>query len=62
MNLWENRISEPRGRLARLLKDTSGNGKEMIKPCAWEPPTVAYQHSKKILYEKYGNPYHVIVE
>ena len=34
----------------------------MIKPCALEPPIVAYQHSKKILLEKHGNPYHVIVE
>ena len=55
----ENRIGEQRGRLARLLKYTSGNAKEMIKSCVWEPPT--YQHAKKILLEKYGNPYHVIV-
>ena len=54
----ENKIGEPRARLARLPKYTTGNAKEMIKPCVWEPPT--YQHAKKILLEKYGNPYHVI--
>ena len=58
----EKRIDDPRGRLARLLKYTSGNAKEMIKHCVQEPPTMGYQHAKKILVEKYGNPYHVMVE
>ena len=58
----EKRIDDPRGRLARLLKYTSGNAKEMIKHCIQEPPTMGYQHAKKILVEKYGNRYHVMVE
>ena len=32
----------------------------MIKHCV--PPTMGYQRAKKILVEKYGNPYHVLVE
>ena len=56
------RIYDPQGeRLARLLKYTIGNVKEMIKHCVQEP-TMGYQHAKKILVEKYGNPYHVMVE
>ena len=35
------------------------NVKEMIKHFVQEPPTMGYQHAKKILVEKYGNPYHV---
>ena len=58
----EQRIDDPRGRLARLLKYTSGNAKEMIKHCVQEPPTMGYQHAKKILVGKYGKPYHVMVE
>ena len=58
----EKRIDDPRGRLARLLKYTSGNAKEMIKHCIQEPPIMGYQHAKKILVEKYGNQYHVMVE
>ena len=58
----EKRIDEPRGRLTRLLKYTSGNAKEIIKHCAQEPPTMGYQHTKKILVEKYGNSYHVMAE
>ena len=34
----------------------------MIKHCVQEPPTLGYQHAKKILVEKYGNPYHVFVK
>ena len=58
----EKRIDDPRGRLARLLKYTSGNAKEMIKHCIQEPPTMGYQYAQKILVEKYGNLYHVMVE
>ena len=45
-------IDDPRGKLARLLKYTSGNAKEMIRHCVQEPPTMGYQHAKKILVEK----------
>ena len=58
----EKRIDDPRGRLARLLKYTNVNAREMIKHCVQEPPTMVYQHAKKILVEKYGNSYHVMVE
>ena len=58
----EKRIDDPRGRLARPLKYASGNSKEMIKHCVQEPPVMGYQHAKKILVEKYGNLYHVMVE
>ena len=52
----EKRIDDPRGRLARLLKYTSVNGKEMIKHCVQGPQTMSYQHTKKILVGKHGNP------
>ena len=58
----EKRIDDPTGRLARLFKYRSGNAKETIKHCVQEPPTMGYQHVKKILVEKYGNPFHVMVE
>ena len=58
----EKRIDDPRGRLARLLKCRNGNAKEMIKHCLQEPPTVVYQHVKRILVEKYRNRYHVMIE
>ena len=57
----EKRIDDSRGRLARLVKYTSANAKEMIKHCAQEPPGMGYQYPKMILVEKYGNPYHTFM-
>ena len=57
----KNRIGESRERLVRLLKYTSGDAKEIIKLCVWKPPTIRYQNTKKILLQKHGNLYHVIV-
>ena len=34
----------------------------MIKHCVQEPSIMGYQHAKKIPVEKFGNPYHVVVE
>ena len=34
----------------------------MTKHCVQELPTMGYQHPKKMLEEKYRNPYHVMVE
>ena len=42
----EKRIDDPRGRLTRQLKYTSGDGKKMIKHCVQEQPAMGYQHTK----------------
>ena len=34
----------------------------MTKRFVEEPPTIGYQNAKRILEEKYGNSYHVMVE
>ena len=43
----EKRINDPRGRLMIVLKYTSVDGKEMIKHCVHELPTMSYQHIVK---------------
>ena len=48
----EKRIDNPRERLARLLKYTGGNAKEMIKDSVQEPPAMGYPHANKIPVEK----------
>ena len=40
----EKRINDPRGRLIIVLKHTSIDGKEMIKHCVHELPTMNYHH------------------
>ena len=58
--LVEKRIEDPRGRLTRLIKYTMGNPKEMIKHCVQQPAAVGYDNAKKLLQEKYGNPYSIM--
>ena len=55
--LGEKRIKDPRGRLNLLIKYTEGNPKEMIKHCVQQCAAVGYDNAKKLLQQKYGNPY-----
>ena len=58
--LAEKRIEDPRGRLTRLIKYTKGDPKEMIKHCVQQPAAVGYDNAKKLLQQKYGNPYSIM--
>ena len=58
--LVEKRIEDPRGRLTCLIKYTKGDLKEMIKHCVQQPAAVGYDNAKKLLEQKYGNPYSIM--
>ena len=58
--LVEKRIDDPRGRLTRLIRYTKGDPKDMIQHCVQQPPSVGYKNAKKILDQKYGNPYNIM--
>ena len=58
--LIKKRIEDPRGRLTRLIKYTKGNPKEMIKHYVQQPAAVGYDNAKKLLQQKYGNPYSIM--
>ena len=58
----EKEIDDTRGKLTRLLKYTRGHAKEIINYCVQDSSTMIYQHTKKMLVEIYGNPYHSMVE
>ena len=55
--LVEKRSEDPRGRLTRLIKYTKGDLKEIIKHCVQQPAADGYDNAKKLLQQKYGNPY-----
>ena len=50
----EKKIDDPRGRLAKLIKYTDGQPKEMIKHCIQQPAAVGYKNVGSLLEEKYG--------
>ena len=45
----ENKIDDPRGRLAGLVKNTDGEPKEMIKHCIQQPVSVGYKNARSLL-------------
>ena len=56
----EKKIDDPQGRLARLIKYTDGQPKEMIKHCIQQPAAVGYKNTRSLLEEKYGNPHQIL--
>ena len=56
----EKKIEDPRGRLIRLIKYTTGEGKDLIKNCIQLPANDSYEAAKNKLYYLYVDPHRVI--
>ena len=56
----EKKIGNPRGRLARLVRYTDSEPKEMIKHYIQQPVSVDYKNARSLLEEKYGNPHYIV--
>ena len=53
-------ISDPRGRLTRLIKYTKGDAKDLIQHCIQLPSPVGYEKAMAMLARRYGDPYTVM--
>ena len=58
----ETKIEEPRGRLTRLIKFTTGEARELIKHCIHLPRSRSYQHARALLERTYCNSHKIISE
>ena len=56
----QTKIEEPRGRLTRLIKFTTGEARELIKHCIQLPCNRGYQHARALLERTYGNPHKIL--
>ena len=56
----EKKIDDPRGRLARLIRYTDGEPKEMIKQCIQQAASVGYKNARSLLEKKYGNSHYKV--
>ena len=56
----EKKISDPHGRLVRLLKFTEGEAKESIKHCIQKPSKRGYARAKILLEQHYRNPLRIL--
>ena len=57
----ESKIDDPRGRLTRLIKCTTGDAKELIKHCIQLPSNEGFKNVKYLLEKVYGNPHKIFV-
>ena len=58
----EEKISDSKGRLQRLIQFTDDPAKELAKSCIYLPEERCYVQTKKLLTEKFGNPFVVNAE
>ena len=57
----ESKIDDPRGRLTRLIKYTTGDAKEFIKHCIQLPSNEGFKNAKYLLEKVYGNLHKILV-
>ena len=56
----EKRIEDPRGRLTRLIKYTTGEAKDLIKHCIQQALSEGYKNAHELLRIRYGDPLKVL--
>ena len=56
----EKKIEDPRGRLTRLIKYTTGEVKDLIKNYIQLPAKDGHEAAKNQLYQLYGDPHRII--
>ena len=60
LNFHHFKVDDPRGRLIRLLKYTSGKAKELINHCIQLPSNEGFKYAKYLLGNLYGNPHKIL--
>ena len=58
----ETRISDPRGRLIRLLKYLNEEAKELVQACVYLPAEEGYKKARQLLEKNYGDQYRILSE
>ena len=58
----EEKITEERGRLVRLIKYTEGDANQLVKRCIYLPQSDFHKITMLLLKEKYGNPFKIAAE
>ena len=56
----EKRIEDPRGRLTRLIKYTTGEAKDLIKHCIKQRSAEGYENAMEISENRYEDPLKIL--
>ena len=57
MEVVENRIDDPCGKIIGFIKYSKGEAKELVMNCIHQPPREGYQIAKILLEKRYGDPH-----
>lgn len=52
----EKRIEDPKGRLTRLIKNSTGEAKDLTKLCIEQPLSEGYKNTLELLSIRCGDP------
>ena len=58
----EEKITEERETLVRLIQYTEGDANQLVKPCIYLPQSDFHKITMLLLKEKYGNPFKIAAE
>ena len=56
----EKKIENPRERLTRLIKYTTGEAKDLIKHCMQQPSAEGYENAMELLESRCGDPLKIL--
>ena len=56
----EKKIDDPKGRLTRLIKFSSGEAKKLIQHCIQLPDLTGYKQAISLMERHYGNPHTIV--
>ena len=56
----ESKVSDPRGRLVRLIQYLQDEAKELVESCSYLPAAEGYERAKDLLKRQYGDQYRIL--
>ena len=56
----ESKVSDPRGRLVRLIQYLQDEAKELVESCSYLPAAEGYERAKDLLKRQYGDQYPIL--
>ena len=54
------KVDDPRGRFKYLIKNASGEVKELVKNCLYLPASEGYKEAIRMVNKRYGDPQKIL--
>ena len=60
-DVFEKRVTDPRGKVTRLINLTSKEEKELVKPFLHDTPECVFANAMRLLEKQYGYPHKLLL-